>query len=169
MILLLNVQCSASLRCLSRLRRVPSLIFFLPKIDQRWRIPSFTCYSAASIMVWDKWLLLSLGNLMRRACQVRIWSLSLSPLQLLLDAGGEISVSTLDVPRSSIIQSNVSGNELNLQANLRVYLLGFLVDLPVTNWNSIQIQSSSLLELTEETNQLIQCSTNLLTILSLSS
>ena len=63
-------------------------------------------------------------------------------------------MSALDAEQVSIIQSNVSGNELNLQANLHEYLIGFLVDLPVSSWNTIGIQSSSLLELSEETNQL---------------
>ena len=72
-------QNGISPRCLSRLRPMPSTIFSIPPIDQRWRIPSFTCCSAAIRTVWDKWSLLSLGNWIRRACQVRLWSFSLSP------------------------------------------------------------------------------------------
>ena len=44
--------------------------------------------------------------------------------------------------------------ELNLQANLREYLSGFLLDLPINTLRNIQIQSTSLLELTQSTNQL---------------
>ena len=46
--------------------------------------------------------------------------------------------------------------DLNRQANLREHLIQFLIELPVNSWNSnaIQIQSKSLVELTQSTNQL---------------
>ena len=81
-----------------------------------------------------------------------------------LDGGvpaASIFISSLDSsPWPSSSPLNLSAlerfeNELNVQSNLREYLIRFLVDLPVTNnWNSIQIQSTSLAQLTRATNQL---------------
>ena len=84
-----------------------------------------------------------------------------------LDGGipaASISISSLDSvqpsPNVSSSSLNVSALEefekdLNRQANLREYLIQYLIQLPVmNNWNIIQIQSKSLLELTQSTNQL---------------
>ena len=44
--------------------------------------------------------------------------------------------------------------DLNAQADLRDYLMTFLTNLPITTMNSIILQSFSLVQLTEATNQL---------------
>ncbi len=44
--------------------------------------------------------------------------------------------------------------ELNSQANVREYLMTFTQNLPITTSNSIKLQSSSLAQLTQATNQL---------------
>ena len=49
--------------------------------------------------------------------------------------------------------------DLNSQANIRDYLINFLLDLPVTDANRIQLQSSVLVQLTKATNQLTRTAT----------
>jgi hypothetical protein len=44
--------------------------------------------------------------------------------------------------------------ELNSQANLREILINFLINLTITSANSIKLQSLSLIQLTQPTNQL---------------
>lgn len=44
--------------------------------------------------------------------------------------------------------------DLNLQSNLRDYLMNFIPTLPITTMNSIILQSSSLVQLTKSTNEL---------------
>jgi hypothetical protein len=44
--------------------------------------------------------------------------------------------------------------ELNLQANIRDYLMTFTTNLAITTSNSITLQASSLAQLTQATNQL---------------
>jgi hypothetical protein len=44
--------------------------------------------------------------------------------------------------------------QLNSQANVRDYLMSFATNLLITTSNSIQLQSSSLAQLTQATNQL---------------
>jgi len=44
--------------------------------------------------------------------------------------------------------------ELNSQANIRDYLILFLINLPITTSNSILLQASSLSQITQSTNQL---------------
>jgi hypothetical protein len=44
--------------------------------------------------------------------------------------------------------------ELNLQANIRDYLMTFTTNLGITTSNSITLQASSLAQLTQATNQL---------------
>jgi hypothetical protein len=44
--------------------------------------------------------------------------------------------------------------ELNSNANVREYLMTFTQNLPITTSNSIKLQSSSLAQLTQATNQL---------------
>jgi hypothetical protein len=43
---------------------------------------------------------------------------------------------------------------LNSQANARDYLMSYVTNLQITNSNSIKLQSSSLAQLTQSTNQL---------------
>jgi hypothetical protein len=45
-------------------------------------------------------------------------------------------------------------NNLNSQANVRDYLMNFINTLPITTSNSIKLQSSSIVQLTQSTNQL---------------
>jgi hypothetical protein len=52
---------------------------------------------------------------------------------------------------SALIEYNV---ELNSQANVRDYLMTFTNNLLITTANSINLQSSSLAQLTQATNQL---------------
>jgi hypothetical protein len=52
---------------------------------------------------------------------------------------------------SALIEYNV---ELNSQANVRDYLMTFTNNLLITTSNSINLQSSSLAQLTQATNQL---------------
>lgn len=44
--------------------------------------------------------------------------------------------------------------ELNSLANVREYLIGFTTKLAITTPNSIQLQASALVQLTQATNQL---------------
>ena len=44
--------------------------------------------------------------------------------------------------------------DLNSQANARDYLMTYVTNLPITTSNSIKLQSSSLVQLTQSTNQL---------------
>ncbi len=44
--------------------------------------------------------------------------------------------------------------ELNSHANAREYLIGFTKNLAITTSNSIELQASSLSQLTQATNQL---------------
>jgi hypothetical protein len=44
--------------------------------------------------------------------------------------------------------------ELNSQANLREYLIKFIINLTIISSNSIRLQSTSLAQLTQATNQL---------------
>ena len=75
-----------------------------------------------------------------------------------------ISSSNLPWPLN-VSASEEFGKDLNRQTNLREHLIPFLSDLPVNSWNTIQIQSKSLVELTELKNQLVQCGTNLLMVI----
>jgi hypothetical protein len=43
---------------------------------------------------------------------------------------------------------------LNIQANTREYLVQYIDTLPITTSNSIKLQSSALVTLTQSTNQL---------------
>ena len=43
---------------------------------------------------------------------------------------------------------------LNSQANIRDYLMNFIINLPITTANSIILQSSFLVQITQATNQL---------------
>ncbi len=52
---------------------------------------------------------------------------------------------------SALIEYN---QVLNSQANVREYLIQFTTNLVITTSNSIQLQSSSLVQLTQATNQL---------------
>jgi len=52
---------------------------------------------------------------------------------------------------SALIQFN---KELNIQANIRDYLISFITNLIITTPNSIKLQASSLAQLTQATNQL---------------
>jgi type III secretory pathway lipoprotein EscJ len=45
-------------------------------------------------------------------------------------------------------------NQLNIQANIRDYLISFTTNLVIVTANNIQIQASSLAQLTQSTNQL---------------
>jgi hypothetical protein len=49
---------------------------------------------------------------------------------------------------------NEYNKELNSQANVREYLMTFATNLAITTVNSIKLQSSSLTQLTQATNQL---------------
>jgi len=49
---------------------------------------------------------------------------------------------------------NEYNKELNSQANVREYLMTFATNLAITTVNSIKLQSSSLAQLTQATNQL---------------
>ncbi len=49
---------------------------------------------------------------------------------------------------------NEYNKELNIQANVRDFLMGFTTNLAITTSNSIKLQSSSLAQLTQATNQL---------------
>jgi hypothetical protein len=44
--------------------------------------------------------------------------------------------------------------ELNIEANIREYLMTFISNLPITTLNTIKLQSSSLTQITQSTNQL---------------
>jgi hypothetical protein len=52
---------------------------------------------------------------------------------------------------SALIEYN---KQLNTQANVRDYLMPFITNLLITTSNSIKLQSSSLAQLTQATNQL---------------
>jgi hypothetical protein len=52
---------------------------------------------------------------------------------------------------SALIEYNT---ELNSHANVREYLMTFTTNLAITTVNSIQLQASSLAQLTQSTNQL---------------
>jgi hypothetical protein len=52
---------------------------------------------------------------------------------------------------SALIQFN---KQLNIQANIRDYLISFITNLIITTPNSIKLQASSLAQLTQATNQL---------------
>ncbi|CAF3807836.1 unnamed protein product [Rotaria sp. Silwood1] len=73
-------------------------------------------------------------------------SISISPL-------GSASFQTTSIPlnESALIEYK---KELNSQANVRDYLVGFITNLLITTSNSIKLQSSSLAQLTQATNQL---------------
>jgi hypothetical protein len=49
---------------------------------------------------------------------------------------------------------NEYNKELNSQANLREYLIAFTTNLTIVSINSIKLQSLSLAQLTQATNQL---------------
>jgi hypothetical protein len=53
--------------------------------------------------------------------------------------------------QSALIQFN---KELNSQANVRDYLMTFTTNLAITTSNSINLQATSLAQLTQATNQL---------------
>jgi len=57
----------------------------------------------------------------------------------------------MSLNQSALIEYN---EELNSQANLRDYLMTFTTNLPLTTSNSIKLQSASLAQLTQATNQL---------------
>ena len=76
-----------------------------------------------------------------------------------------ISISSLDSQPFPNVSSSSSLNlsaleefekDLNRQANLREYLIRFLIDLPVNSWNwdTIKTQSTTLVQLTQSTHQL---------------
>jgi hypothetical protein len=52
---------------------------------------------------------------------------------------------------SALLEFN---KELNSQANLREYLIEFIINLAITSPDSIKLQSLSLVQLTQPTNQL---------------
>ena len=51
--------------------------------------------------------------------------------------------------------------DLNSQANVRDYLINFITNLQITTSNSIKLQSSSLVQLTQSTNQLTRTTATL--------
>ena len=67
-----------------------------------------------------------------------------------------ISITSLDSDSSSSISvlSNDSNSQINNEANLRDYLMSFTQNLIIGNADSIEIQASSLAQLTQATNQL---------------
>ena len=86
-------------------------------------------------------------------------------IRSLVDGGvppASVSISALNAQSSPNVSSLFNRSafeefqkELNRQANLREYLIEHLMNLPVTkSWNTIQLQSKSLVELTQSTNQL---------------
>ena len=77
-------------------------------------------------------------------------SISISPLGSSTSSEALNQIS-LPLNASALIEFN---RQLNSQANAREYLLKFTQNLAITTWNSIQIQSSSLAKLTEQTNEL---------------
>jgi len=52
---------------------------------------------------------------------------------------------------SALLEFN---KELNIQANLREYLIQFTINLAIMSADSIKLQSLSLVQLTQPTNQL---------------
>ena len=56
---------------------------------------------------------------------------------------------------SALIEFN---KELNSYANIREYLIKFTTNLAITTSNSIKLQASSLVKLTQTTNQLTRTS-----------
>ncbi len=74
-----------------------------------------------------------------------------------------ISISTLNSQTSKSVNNFISFNKttldeynkkLNIYANIREYLINFTTNLPIVDSNSIIFQASSLVQLTESTNQL---------------
>jgi hypothetical protein len=89
----------------------------------------------------------------------------ISFVKIILFLGGipaaSISVSALGSQSSQQIISLLNESalieyekDLNSQANVRDYLMNFVTNLPSTTSNSIKLQSSSLVQLTQSTNQL---------------
>ncbi|CAF1615089.1 unnamed protein product [Adineta ricciae] len=70
----------------------------------------------------------------------------------------DISVTSLQTASKSLNTSSLSWNEyekqVNYYANVREYLIGFVANLAITTPNSIELQSSTLSQLTKSTNQL---------------
>ncbi|CAF1347188.1 unnamed protein product [Adineta ricciae] len=70
----------------------------------------------------------------------------------------DISVSSLQTLSKSLNTSSLSWSEyekqVNYYANVREYLIGFVANLAITTSNSIELQSSTLSQLTKSTNQL---------------
>ena len=69
----------------------------------------------------------------------------------------------MDSQTSQSVKNSISFNqtildeynkELNIYANIREYLINFTTNLTIAGSNSIILQSSSLVQLTESTNQL---------------
>ena len=145
-----------------------STIFVTRRMDNSPnRIHFFNSCRLRIRIVLDKFFRLSpMNRIFTRPFQVRLLLSRCFSVFFLLDGGipaARISISSLDSrPVTSKLSSpwNVSALEefekdFNRQANLREYLIQFLLDLPVTNsWNTIPIQSKSLVELTRSTNQL---------------
>ncbi|CAF3897839.1 unnamed protein product [Rotaria sordida] len=73
-------------------------------------------------------------------------SVSISPL-------GIQSFKKISVPLNTSALEEFN-KELNIQANLREYLIHFTINLAITTVNSIKLQSASLARLTQATNQL---------------
>ena len=156
------------LRSSSKLNPMTSTIFFTRRMDNSPnRIHFFNSWRLRIRIVLDKFFRLSpMNRIFTRPFQVRLLLSRCFSVFFLLDGGipaARISISSLDSrPVTSNLSSpwNVSALEefekdFNRQANLREYLIQFLLDLPVTNsWNTIPIQSKSLVELTRSTNQL---------------
>ena len=152
---------------------MPSVIFFNLQADSQHQILFFESCRVSIRIVLDKFFrhflnksIESIKRISKRPFQVRLLLLLGSFSRFFLLGGGvpaaSISVSSLDSTR---VTSNVSSSlnvsalegfekELNRQANLREHLIRYLVELPVSSWNTIQIQSKSLVELTQSTNQL---------------
>ncbi|CAF3707907.1 unnamed protein product [Adineta steineri] len=72
---------------------------------------------------------------------------------ILVSSLGSSSLQQMSIPlnESALINYNI---ELNSQANVRDYLVTFIINLLITTSNSIILQSSSLVQLTQATNQL---------------
>ncbi len=69
---------------------------------------------------------------------------------------------SMPLNESAMVEYN---KEINSLANLREYLISFIPNLAITTVNSIKLQSSTLAELTQATNQLTR--TTLVTFLFL--
>ena len=159
----------------SKSKQMLSMAFFNLQMDCQHRIHFFKSCPVPIRIESDKFSPISLAtNQSRRSRQsanghfefvfarrlLLLWSL----LSILVGGipAASVSISSLDSPW---VTSNVSSSfnasaleefesDLNRQANVGEHLIQYLIALPVNSWNTIQIQSKSLIELTQSTNQL---------------